>query len=467
MISQGALLALIAGLLAGAPPLDAPRPGSGPGQPSDVEDGKALPGAPRLKGIAGNGAGNDAPALQALADAASGHPGGVLQLPPGAYRITSPIHVRSNVVLAGTGRHWGTQIIPVGCPAFIIDGAGAAGGWVFRVRLQDMTIDARGAEGPAVVDVHAAYNVELQGIFVYSAHGSSVPALRVRASNDIVVRDFVAYGANNTVPHGLLLDGTEGPVSAKLFAPDVEAYRCAIQAQGEVNADIFSPYVERATIAYCHSISGGRVGVYGGLLSTVNGYPLSIRGDNLSVYGTDLDPYLASKRGGWGFYTPTAKPYRNVHLYDIPRMAQPGFVPDDANWLQLHSTSSIVPEQIRTRIDLRPHTIIGNTETRLFRLNHLEWAKVKLTLHGYAGDARVVEEFTFTVRRTTQSGVVATPVLSEGTKQSIELTVSLGADQNGVIVSVAPLLTGGQPLSLYGDLEVVAIAPALAAITLQ
>jgi hypothetical protein len=423
---------------------------------------------PRLKGVTGDGRTDDAPALQAAIDAASSAPGGVLQLPPGVYRVHSPIRLKSNVVLAGTGRHWGTQVIPVGCPAFVIDGSGANGGWVFRIRIQDLTIDARKAAGPAVIDVNAAYNVELEDLFIYSTGGTVIDGVRVRASNDIVLRDLVAYAANSSGGHGVLLDGSSGAVSAKLFAPDVETYNRAIQAQGDVTADVYAPYVERAVIAYAHQISAGHVSIFGGLLSSVNGYPLYVYGDNLSVYGTDLDPRTGPDRGGLGIYTPSAGAYRNVNLYDIPRMAQPGFVRSDANWLQLHTTVSPVPGLLRRTIDLLPHTIANRVATPLARLERLQWARCKLTLHGFAGDARIVQEFEFTVKSASSaSRISAVPALTEGGAPAISLSVAAAPIKDGVQLSVTPALQPGPPLTLYGDLEIVAISPALGGVYVQ
>ena len=57
---------------------------------------------PRAYGAKGDGAADDTPAINA-ALAAVPAAGGVLELSPGMYRITAPIHLSKKVTVAGAG----------------------------------------------------------------------------------------------------------------------------------------------------------------------------------------------------------------------------------------------------------------------------------------------------------------------------------------------------------------------------
>lgn len=57
-----------------------------------------------LTGAAGNGVANDAPIIQAHIDAANAAGGGIVYFPPGTYKVSTSLQIKSNVVLAGAGR---------------------------------------------------------------------------------------------------------------------------------------------------------------------------------------------------------------------------------------------------------------------------------------------------------------------------------------------------------------------------
>src|SRR5438034_11816506 len=57
---------------------------------------------PRAYGAKGDGAADDTPAIDA-ALAAVPAAGGVLELSPGVYRITAPLHLSKKVIVAGAG----------------------------------------------------------------------------------------------------------------------------------------------------------------------------------------------------------------------------------------------------------------------------------------------------------------------------------------------------------------------------
>lgn len=398
---------------------------------------------------------DDTAGLQAAINA--GMNGGVVFLPGGGYKITAPLDIPSNVTLRGTGRHFGTAIIPVGCHAFAVDGSTKVGDWVFRVRVEDLIVTATDASADPIIQLNQGYNIDFANVWVYD---TPAPALRVRGSNDVVFTDFIAYGQTTSVgpSGGVEIDGeTNGGVTIKFYSPDLEVFNRGFHTAGNVVMDVFSPYVERCVVGYHHGITAGKVGVHGGIISTVNGYPLALYGDHLAVWGTDLDPFQAAERGGLGIYAPEIWNYRDVAFHGVPRMAQTGFIdPAQVNVAQFASDVSYVANKYRRSLDLLPKTLAHGVPTELVKLDYFSNAAFKIRLWGSVGDTHTMMEFSFTNRDSAlPSAVVKTSVLNAGTTHTVDLDVSLTTDAVGSLVSVTPSIVGAGTFAMQGEIEIV------------
>jgi polygalacturonase len=123
----------------------------------------------------GDGVANDTTAIQAAIDALPAN-GGIVFFPPGAYKVTTPVTVRSNIVLQGAGR---TSTSINGSNIYVV--ATPTTGRVDRVLIQDMTLGLlAGSTGGGCLKVASD-----------SAHGnwliSRVDAVGVAGCTDPVV----------------------------------------------------------------------------------------------------------------------------------------------------------------------------------------------------------------------------------------------------------------------------------------
>lgn len=421
---------------------------------------------PQEYGAIGNGTVDDTVALQAAIDASSN--AFPLYLPAGkTYKITSTIVLPSNVTIIGAGRNFNSVILPVGCVPFKVDGSLYGGGWAFRILLRDFLINMTNASGTSGIDLRACYNVDVKNVFQYNQPVGVTNAVYISKANDIIFEDFIAYGASSSVTRGFDIDGvTIGECrSIKLIKPDIEVFNRGIRTTGVVQCDIITPYSERCIVSYDHSISSGQVNIFGGLISSNNGYCIDVKADNLLVDGTDLDPYQGASKGGLGINATGTTAYRNVKFRNIAKITNTGFLDSSANRLSLDIEPQQLPNYFNKTIEFSK-TLSDNVSTNVIEIRNIDnYAKCKLTVHGKLGTAYVIKEYEFTiVSSSTVSTVVSTTVLDTSAGNwVVALSASITGDSPNAKVVIALLannsgsLGEGQSFTAYGTLEIQAV----------
>jgi hypothetical protein len=412
--------------------------------------------------------------IQAAINAASN--GRRLKIPSGKYKITAPLVVPSNVTIEGDGRNFGTSINPVGCAAFTIDGSLYDGGWVFRITIKDLLITATNAAATNLITLKSSYNVDFKNVFVYNQPTDVTNGVYVSGSNNIVFEDFICYGVNVSVARAFDIDGaTVGPVSLKLVRPDIEVYNRGIRATGAAIVDVFSPYMERCVVGYSHQISSGQANIYGGIISTVNGYGINVAGPNIGVYGTDIDPYQGGSRGGLGISAASTIAYQNVIFRGIPRISNNGFLDGATNHLTLDVNPSSQTNYYRRTLEIKK-TLSDNVATNLADLRNFDsYAAFKLRLHGSIGTAYVIKEYQFIITASSKvSAVAVNNVLDTSAGNwvavmSITLTPNAGAGtvMLSATVDTNGALGNGQSFTIFGELECVVAESGVGGIYLQ
>jgi len=427
-------------------------------------------------GAIGDGTTDDTIAINAAIN--DNKNGATVHFPTGSYKITSPITVPSNVTLQGEGRNFGTTLLPTGCVAFIFDGSLYGGGFVFRCAIKDMLIDATNASGTNLISITSAYNINIENVFIYGTPSAINTNVYMSGCNDLVFRDVIVYGYNSPGYYGFYIDGSAiGGVSVKLYSPDIETCNRAIKTIGSVVLDVFSPYIERCVVGYDHGITDGQANIYGGLISTVNGYGLNIAGPNLTINGTDIDPYQGAVRGGAGIVAQSTTAFPNVSVSNVPRITQTGFLDNTlVNYLTLNPSPAPILDYFRRSFQ-STKTLTSGAATNIFQLrNFNNYCKCKLTFHGYLGLAYVIEEYQFIIVNpgSTTSTVANTTILNTSVVNwTVALTLTLVPDAgNGYTTIQATAVTGGvlgtgQPFPLYAELDIVATDSGVAGVYLQ
>lgn len=426
-------------------------------------------------GAVGDGVADDTAAINAAIAATSN--GATLVFPSGNYRYTTVLTIPSNITIQGSGRNFGCTFSPDGCAAFKFDGSLYGGGWVFRVRIQDILIDGTNMTGPEGISIKQAYNIDFNNVFLFNVQTGVTSAVYVSGSNDLVFQDFILYGTGAPNHYGFNIDGTtSGPVSIKLISPDIETCNRGIRATGTVVMDIFSPYMERNIVCYTHEISAGQVNIYGGIMSSINGYGINVDGPNLLVSGVDIDPYIGASPGGLGINATAVTAFNNVYFSNVPKLTQSGFVDGTANYLTLNLDRPPVAGHWQ-RSFFNTKVLQDAVPDDLFQLrNFAEYCKCKLTLHGYLGLAYVIKEYQFIIVSpgSTTSSVATTTVLdTSGGNWIANMSMTLTPDPgNGYTTISATVdtdgaLGAGQPFTIYAQLEISATETGVAGVYLM
>lgn len=113
----------------------------------------------------------------------------------------------------------------------------------------------------------------------------------VKDVNDFLLSSVVVYGASNSSPYGLVV---EGAVWGRLIDPDFEALKFGIAnyaSDGQI--DIFAPYMERNIVGIAnYGGYGSRTTIYGGVIAGVNDSTIPIAdyasANSTLVFGTHL-----------------------------------------------------------------------------------------------------------------------------------------------------------------------------------
>lgn len=260
--------------------------------------------SPQMFGAKGDGVTDDTAALQAAINAASARYGnGVpLFIPPGYYKITSALVVKSDTVIFGNGPQLNstftgaTVIAPSGCRAFTMDGSlyPADGNNVFRNEMRNITVDCVNASDATCggIYINQAYTVNLRNVSVYHVPNAATRGIYITGvSNHIVLDTVIAYGANpysGNTGTGIEVNGS----SVRMYSPDVEGFQAAggkalVFSGSNCWVDLYGIRVETSDTNFYHNITSGQINVYGSNLlgGPSNTQTFYINADNLSLYG--------------------------------------------------------------------------------------------------------------------------------------------------------------------------------------
>lgn len=367
---------------------------------------------------------DNAPFIQWALDQMSAVQGTVI-VPPGDYRYASPLNIKSNTTMEGEGRKFVTTLHPVNCAAIIMDGASVAGGWIFRTKIRNLTIygdETADSQGDKLLFLNNVYNVEIEDVWIFNQKTST--GLFVKNSNDVVLSNLIVYGLDTgSYRKGIYSENS----SVKIITPDLENLYTGIQCAGRGTVDIISPYMERCIIGYRHAVTTGTTRIFGGTISSINGYCVDVRGDHLYVYGTDLAPYRGEKPGGPGIISEAEAVFANVFFYDIPKAAQAGFFDRNTNWLNLHLAGTM-PMAGNTRGSLDfTRELTNHADADVVEFNNIEYANCELRIYASLQKSVLISKvYTFAVVEGRSSPIrERTEVNSGDDVINVVLTVSI------------------------------------------
>lgn len=232
---------------------------------------------------------DDTLAINAALTAASGVQGTVF-FPPGSYRFTAALQIPQNVSLQGLGPKFGSVLVPDGCAAFQILGAGRPGGWAFRIYVRDLTIQPVNTPASTkLIEIHDAYSIHFDHVWVYNVADNGSIAYDVTDSNDVLLTAPVIYGAANSTSTGI---ATHGAAWVRLLNPDLEVLNHAIANYGIGGGlDVLDPYIERSIVGVAN-YTASPVTVIGGVIAGVNPSTIPVAdysvAGNVLVFGTQL-----------------------------------------------------------------------------------------------------------------------------------------------------------------------------------
>ena len=367
---------------------------------------------------------NNAPFFQWALDQMGAIQGTVI-IPPGDYRYSSTLNIKSNTTLEGGGRKFISTLHPINCAAINMDGSLVNGGWIFRSKIRDLTIYGDGttdAHGDKLIFLNNVYNVEFEDVWIYNQKTSA--GLFIKNSNDVVLSNLILYGLDNGGSRkGIYSENS----SLKIITPDLENLYTAIQCVGGGTVDIISPYMERCIIGYRHAVTTGTTRIFGGTISSINGYCIDVRGDHLYVYGTDLAPYRGGKPGGPGIISEAETGFANVFFYDIPNAAESGFFDRNTNWLNLHLSGTMaVAGCSKGTLDFSKE-LTNHAAVDAIEFDNLEYANCELRIYGPLNKTRHISKvYTFAVAEGTSSPIRERVEVDSGDEAvSVVLTVSV------------------------------------------
>jgi hypothetical protein len=366
---------------------------------------------------------DNAPFIQWALDQMSAIQGDVI-VPLGDYRYASALNIKSNTSIEGEGRKFVTTLHPVNCPAITMDGTSVEGSWIFRVKIRNLTIygnEAANSQGDKLVFLNNAYNVDIEDVWIFNQNTST--GLFIKNCNDVVISNLIVYGLDTgSSRKGIYSENS----TVKMITPDLENLYTGIQCSGGGSVDIISPYMERCIIGYRHVVTTGTTRIFGGTISSINGYCVDVRGDHLYVYGTDLSPYQGEKPGGPGIISGAESVYGNVFFYDIPKVARAGFFDRGTNWLNLHLAGTMpIAGHTRGSLDFTKE-LTNHAAADVIEFNNLEYANCELRIYSSLQKSRFISKvYTFAVAFGTSSPIRERVEVNSGDEAvSVVLTVS-------------------------------------------
>jgi hypothetical protein len=262
----------------------------------------------------GDGAADDTAALQAAINsgASAVRP---IHLPPGSYKITSPLVIPPNTMLVGSapGLGFGCRIEPNGCPALIVGGKSPS----FQCSIENLLIWPNGRAPEFIVSVDNSYSVVFRNIRIHEvqAHVARAALLLLGdpatgghgGSSNIVWDNLVIRNDVDQPPVAIL--ASKGCGSHRFIAPDLENYQVLLEWQGG-QIDLVCPYTERAGkfAVNCNPDAGDErayLNTFGGSIDAArSGIACAIRSTTrrLNSFGTQ-----------WGSHTALS-----AYVYSLP-----------------------------------------------------------------------------------------------------------------------------------------------------
>lgn len=175
-------------------------------------------------GARGDNTGDDGPPIQAALNAAEAAGGGVVQMPPGKYRLASPLTIRNGVTLEGSGWSWGgqgTYLHVVNTPSMMANSAITVTG--DGVRLRNLAIE-HDQPAPAGGWTPASYPFAIKCAAVF-------PAL----ANDIEISDILLLNANKGI---LLGDAAANIAVGRILLDRISGQPLSVGIQIDYSLDV-------------------------------------------------------------------------------------------------------------------------------------------------------------------------------------------------------------------------------------
>lgn len=174
----------------------------------------------------------------------------------GRLDTQEPLVVNHNAGLVGLGAGFRSGLRPVDCPALILDGDKAKGGWVFNILLRDFSIwgDRVGSRQPYAMRVNQCYrsaieNVIFRGYSVSSEQTASVVAISGKQNQVVFDRVSIIGRSADSGGCGIWVANAADAGHVQFSHVDVEKTRTGIIMAPGARAQFLNPYFERLPTA--------------------------------------------------------------------------------------------------------------------------------------------------------------------------------------------------------------------------
>ena len=397
---------------------------------------------------------DDTTALQNAINAGSGtsfsnYPQFVVWVPcPYLFTYTTALAIPIGTVIKGCGKLLGSQLMPMGVGAFIINGASYGGGYDENIQLEGLYFDLSNAQATNCAYIKSAYYIHLRDVgFGLNPSTLDPPPctgamVDIDTGNDIYLENVTISGNSNvtTSPLGLSIGGASN-TTVKMVDVDREYFVTGWQAVGTVTiVDDVAPYIESSTLPYSHNITTGQVSIFGGNYFGGTGAPylVNILADNLAIYGTNFPAgsYTVSV-----FNVPATASFHNVRTFGLANGAGASWFASAAN---LAAVEMPTPNQAyvdRKTIDWYKQ-LTSAAPTTLVSFKTSGTMNVVVTVYadidGSGGTGTAAAKYTFSIGG---GGVVPNIVVSDQ---------SSAGSANWLIALSAPTLTVSSSVYTFG-----------------
>jgi hypothetical protein len=425
------------------------------------------------------GAADSTMAIQAAINTAynnvDGVPGvpNVVYLPPGKYKISSPLEIRpsGSVILQGAGV--GTVISPYHSRAIDIIGSNRNETGVF---LRDFRINGINASESTfgLIYINSIFNAGIEDIAIYCTSNQVANGIYIAGSGGIKVKDVSVYGwdtcggTNSDVNTGINVNNNS---QVSLDNVDVEGFNGTngkgIATGGAlVYLDIISSHVEANFYGYYHGASYGqttygRTNIYGGTFSYGAGpAAIEVVSDNLAVHGAGLF------YGGSAFDIPppaSGGAFKNIVVDTQPPTTGKLFTStSDLSGVHLRNQKVAVGGAgvlAINRLDFSKQFGTSGAPVTLFSIYNFSPGTFRLVLTSDGGSPTARTAAAYQVDFTVVNGSQSSPLIVTALgKVSGSYTTSATFNvaptgSNGVILSVTPTASGGSSPTVSGYLE--------------